>query len=166
MNPPNEDAIKKVNDLIKDIKMAMLTSEAPNGQLHSRPMVTQKSDFDGSLWFFTENPSDKVSEIQHNMNVNVSYAKSNTYVSIAGKATLNTDVAKKKELWHPALEIWFPEGPESNEVALIRVLAKSAEYWDGPDGIIGKAISVVRVWFSGDEDNAGDSEKVEFYNNQ
>jgi general stress protein 26 len=162
MLPPNEDDIKKVNALIKDIKTAMLTTEAPDGRLHSRPMVTQKVDFDGTLWFFTDNPSDKISHIQHNMNVNVGYMKGNTFVSVAGKATLNTDVEKKKELWHPELDIWFEEGPESSKIALLRVLAKSAEYWDGPDNVLSKAISVVRVFFTHNEDAFGENESVRF----
>lgn len=44
--------IKKLGELITDIKFAMLTTVEQDGSLRSRPMATQQVEFDGDLWFF------------------------------------------------------------------------------------------------------------------
>ena len=43
--------IKKLGELIKDIRIAMLTTVDEDGSLRSRPMATQDAEFDGVLWF-------------------------------------------------------------------------------------------------------------------
>src|SRR5689334_858328 len=58
----NQD-VKKLGELIKDIKFAMLTTVEPDGSLHSRPMATQEVEFDGDLWFFTGASTAKVDEV-------------------------------------------------------------------------------------------------------
>lgn len=156
------EALKKINKMIGSIKSAMLTTIDDDGDLHSRPMMTQEHEFDGEIWFFASRRSDKVREIERVPSVNVAYVDGSNYVSIAGRASIVSDIAKKKELWNDALRIWFEDGPESPEVVLIHVNAKSAQYWDTPDGVIGKAVSMVKVILTGDEDAAGDSEKVRF----
>ena len=49
----NNDNTKKLRELIKDIKYAMLTTTEDDGTLRSRPMATLQTEFDGDLWFFT-----------------------------------------------------------------------------------------------------------------
>lgn len=89
------DNIKKLNELIKDIRIAMLTTIDEEGHLRSRPMGTQQTDFDGDLWFFTGKSTEKVGEIQHEQRVNVSYSdpKGNSFVSISGTAKVTDDKA-------------------------------------------------------------------------
>ena len=48
-----EENLKKLGELIKGIKIAMLTSEDADGVLRSRPMATQDVEFDGTLWFLS-----------------------------------------------------------------------------------------------------------------
>src|SRR5256885_9709801 len=95
--------IEKLHELIKDVRFAMFTTAAKNGTLRSRPMATQRTKFDGTLWFFTDEDSAKVHEIGRDRHVNVSYADpdSNTYVSVSGMARLVKDREKVKELWSP-----------------------------------------------------------------
>ena len=47
------DDIQKLCDLIKGIKITMMTTVEEDGTLHSRPRGTQEAEFDGDLWFFT-----------------------------------------------------------------------------------------------------------------
>src|SRR5829696_3742096 len=90
------DEIKKLSKLIKRIRFAMLTTACPDGSLRSRPMATQRREFDGELWFFTDDHSAKVHEIHDDAHVNVSYCDpdSNTYVSVSGRASLVKNRAK------------------------------------------------------------------------
>ena len=46
----NQEAIEKLRELIEDIDIAMLTTVEADGTLRSRPMGTQKAEFDGDLW--------------------------------------------------------------------------------------------------------------------
>jgi len=124
--------IRKLASMIRAIKIAMLTTVHPDGSLRSRPMATQETEFDGTLWFFTRASSEKSSEIKQYPSVNVSYelAEEHRYVSISGKATLVHDPEKMKELWNPTYRVWFPQGLEDPELTLLRVDAQHTEYWD------------------------------------
>jgi len=156
------ETIEKINAMITDVEVAMLTTVDADGDFHSRPMMTQANEFDGDVWFFAHSESDKVEEIRNNPNVNVAYADDGDYVSIAGTARLVYDVDKKKDLWQDKLSVWFEEGPESDSVVLIHVESKSAQYWDIIPGAIGQMINRAKVALTGDKDAAGDSAKVEF----
>ena len=48
-----EGNIKKLAGMIREIDFAMLTTAEADGTLRSRPMSTQRREFDGDLWFFT-----------------------------------------------------------------------------------------------------------------
>jgi general stress protein 26 len=130
----NESDSKKLWDLIKHIEVAMLTTQEADGSLHSRPMATQPGDFDGYLWFFTEASAHKVDEVHHHRQVNICYVDSpkGRYVSVSGRAQVLRDPAKVHEFWRPFLRAWFPKGPDSEEVALLRVKVDKAEYWESP----------------------------------
>lgn len=129
-----QEQIKKIADMIKGIHIAMMTTIDEHGSLRSRPMGTQKVEFDGDLWFFTDKSSTKVKEVEKHREVNISYSKpdDNTYVSVSGKGKLVTDRKKIEELWDPSMKAWFPKGLEDPDIALIQVEVHDAEYWDSP----------------------------------
>lgn len=130
--PRPKDPVKKLRKLIRDSRVAMLTTVASDGTLRSRPMATPDGSFDGELWFITRFHSPKSDEIQENQRVNVTYAspKNDRYVSVSGTATLVRDPDKVKELWRGALKQWFPEGKRDPDLALLKVTVDRAEYWD------------------------------------
>ena len=142
-----DEQIKKLAEMIKDIDFAMLTTVAADGTLHSRPMSTQRVEFDGDLWFFTRASAPKVGEIEGEHQVNVAYAKpeDQRYISVSGRAVVVRDRAKIEELWSPVLKAWFPEGPEDPDLALLKVSAERAEYWDSPASAVAHAISFVKA---------------------
>lgn len=130
--------------LIEDIDITMFTTIGSGGNLVSRPLSTQKAQFDGSrVWFFVASDSPKVAEITRNPKVNLAYASKgrNTYVSLAGEAHVNDDPAKIEAFWDDALKAYFPRGVNDPKLTLIEVEVHTAEYWDGPGSLIGKAIA-------------------------
>ncbi len=132
-NGPREQAIDKLNQLIKGIQVAMLTTVDEDGTLHSRPMATQRRESrSGVLWFFTRATSHKVSEVEHDRHVNVAYAspEDNRFVSVSGLGRLVRDREKAAELWSPVLKAWFPDGVDTPGLGLLRVEVTLAEYWD------------------------------------
>jgi general stress protein 26 len=132
MNHPSPEENKHLSSLIEGIKVAMLTTIGPDGSLRSRPMATLPGEFDGTLWFFTNIDSPKVDEVQLEQHVNVSYddCEDHRYVSISGRATLVQERQKLEELWTPLLLTWFPLGMEDPQLALLKIVAESWEYWD------------------------------------
>src|SRR4051794_39454964 len=59
-----DDDVATVAKLIKDAKIAMLTTVDSSGALVSRPMGVQDVEYDGDLWFFADAESHKVHEIE------------------------------------------------------------------------------------------------------
>ena len=116
---------------IEGIYIATMTTLTPEGKLHGRPMATQQVEFDGDLWFYSYKDSAKDKEIQSNPQVQLGYNQSEkqTWVAITGKAELVEDDAKKKELWYDELKQYFPNGPEDENVVLIKVTPDEAEIW-------------------------------------
>src|SRR5947209_3904698 len=99
----HDEEIKKVAELIKGIKFAMLTTVCQDGSLHSRPMSTQDIEFDGNLWFYTRADAPKVAESEQHRQVSVAFADpdSSKFVSASGTAEVVRDRAKLEEYWKP-----------------------------------------------------------------
>ena len=71
----NSEEFKKLERILKDIKIGMLTTISDEGELKSRPMYSQKFDADrNELWFFAAQHSEKVIDIQKNHHVHLSFA--------------------------------------------------------------------------------------------
>lgn len=158
----HEQALKKLGMLIKDISVAMLTTAEPDGTLRSRPMATQRSEFNGTLWFFTRADAPKVDEIDRAHQVNLSYADAHIhqYVSVSGTATLVRDRDKNEELWNPLYKVWFPGGLDDPELALLRVDVEKAEYWDTPSSKVVQLVGFVKSLATGKPALVEEHEKV------
>ena len=155
-------AIEKLNELTKDIHIAMLTTIDHDGTLRSRPMATQQIDADGILWFFTSAASHKVDEMQDHTQVNAAYAEAgdNRYVSISGSATISRDRQKIHELWKPMHKAWFPDGPDDADITLIKVDVHNAEYWDAPSSTMVHVVGFVKAVATGQRYEPGENEKI------
>lgn len=123
-----EEAVETVKDLIKDIKVAMMTTVV-DGKPVSRPMQTQETEFDGDLWFVTLKDTDKYEEIASNPTVNLAYA-GKSYVSISGRAEFMEDLERKKEYWNPIFDKMLETSYDDPNVVLIKVTPETAEYWE------------------------------------
>ena len=124
--------IAELKSKIKSIRFAMFTTIDAQGHLISRPMTNQEMDAEGNLWFFTSSETDLWENIAVHSQVNLSFAEpaDNVYVSISGRAERVVERAKIKEMWNPAVQAWFPHGPDDPHAMLVRVVSDSAEYWD------------------------------------
>ena len=157
------DEIKKLAEMIKGIRFPMLTTAESDGSLRSRPMATQDIEFDGDLWFFTRADSAKVEETEQHRQVNVSFAnpEKSSYVSASGTAQLVRDPKKVEELWKPAYKVFFPQGTDDPELALLKIAVEKAESWDAASSLIGRAIDFARAYVSRDPSKLGEHAKVE-----
>jgi general stress protein 26 len=122
-NDPNAG---KLFELIKDVKIAMMTTVEADGTLHSRPMHSQEADEHGDLWFFTQIQSPKMTEISRDNEVNLAYSDpgSQTYVSVSGKAEIVRDKAKIEEKWSEPLRGRSPDCSDPRPSGERRVLGQ------------------------------------------
>ncbi|MBA3945682.1 MAG: pyridoxamine 5'-phosphate oxidase family protein [Herpetosiphonaceae bacterium] len=157
------DDIKTLGEKIKDIRIAMLTTQSDDGTLRSRPMATQEMEFDGDLWFFTYASTPKVEEVKQDQHINLSYAKpdDNLYVSVSGTANLVRDPQKMKELWKPILKTWFPKGLEDPDLALLKVSVTKAEYWETNAGTVQILAGFVKAAVTGKQADIGENKKLD-----
>jgi general stress protein 26 len=158
----NTQNVAKLAKLIKGVKIAMMTTADTDGTLRSRPMATQESEFDGDLWFFTGKSSHKMTEIDADHRVNLSYADpgKSLYVSVSGTARISLDRAKIEQLWTPVLKAWFPKGLEDPDIALLKVTPTQAEYWDTAGSKVVQAIGFVKAIVTGERAKPGDHAKI------
>jgi len=151
-------------DLINDIEVAMLTTVDAHGRLLSRPLATIKVDGDdGDLWFFAGKDSPKVAQIQREQQVNLSYASPGRqlYVSVAGVASLTQDQALLDKLWSPAYKVWFPDGRQDPQLALLRVRVTSAQYWSAERGWVANVVSAAMAALTGEQYTPDDHDKLD-----
>jgi general stress protein 26 len=120
-------------DMIEDIRVAMLTTRSGD-RLESRPMHAYVDLDQHCLWFLTELGSDKTLDIADGDPVNLAFVdkEDQNYISMTGHARVVRDVAKQRQLWNAFAQAWMPQGPEGDDVGLIRVDPIDATYWDSP----------------------------------
>jgi general stress protein 26 len=130
----NPGDLAKVSELIRDIRIALLTTVDQDGRFHTRPVQTLRVDADRTLWFFTDWSSPKVDELHHDVRVSLGYADpaNHVYVAVSGSASLFRDAQKAKQLWSVEQRAYYPDGPEDARLALLRIRIERAEYWIAP----------------------------------
>lgn len=123
-------------------------------RIHSRPMATSDLDAEGNIWFFTNEYSPKVDEVENNQNITLCYTDhaNSKYICINGTASLVTDRTKMEELFNSSVRTFFPKGLDDPNLALLKVRPQHAEYWDSHSnsmvhfmGILGSALTDERA---------------------
>ncbi|MET0692459.1 MAG: pyridoxamine 5'-phosphate oxidase family protein [Propionibacteriaceae bacterium] len=160
MTTPTVEEIEKVSKLIEGARIALVTTVNEEGALVSRPLAMQDREFDGTLWFFTQDPSPKTDQVAANDQVNVALQVDNGWVSIAGTATVSKDQAMIDELWNKHAEAWFENGKADPTVALLRVKADSAEYWSNDEPKLVAAVKYAKAIITGDQPDLGENATV------
>jgi general stress protein 26 len=166
MSKSRAEAVETLADLIEDYKICMLvTRDESEDMLRARPMAMQNERFGGTLWFFTDNRAHKTDEVEDERDVCLTFSDTDdeTYISVSGKAFVSRDRAKMKELWQEGLRAWFPDGPEGEHVALLRVEATGAEYWDAPNGKLVQLFGLAKALATGEryQGEGSDNEKID-----
>jgi general stress protein 26 len=121
----------KIRQLVRRIRIGMLTTINTQGQLHSRPMSTLSVDENVNLWFFTGKDTMKALELTKDSRVNLSYAdpEGQHFLSLTGVGELVRERTKLEELWATEVEAWFPLGLNDPNLTLLRFSPARAEFW-------------------------------------
>ncbi len=124
---------------MKDIDIAVLTTRGEGGALAGRPMSNNGDvNYTGESYFFTEETTHTVSDVERDPNVGLAYQGSQKlfvgnkfYVFVEGKAELIRDKASYAPHWRPELDKWFANGIETPDIVMIKVTAERIKYWNG-----------------------------------
>ena len=126
----NDSAQRRLDELIATFDTAMLVTTSLEGRPRARPMAIAGHDEGGLLYFATRAEDEKMNEVLEHPQVAVTMQGDARYLSITGRARIETDVQLARDLWQASMKLWFPEGAEDPQLTLILVEPQYAEYWD------------------------------------
>ncbi|MBC7711637.1 MAG: pyridoxamine 5'-phosphate oxidase family protein [Rhizobacter sp.] len=131
IEPQSSDELTRLSKLVEGMSVAMMTTVDDDDALVSRPMSPLEMDSHGAMWFFTDLRSEKIEHLR-SVNLSFSDADKSTYVSISGRGEVHAEQARIDQLWTPFARPWFPDGKDSGNIALLKFVPSTAEYWDAP----------------------------------
>ena len=155
-----DDHRATVAEIMKETRTAVLTFVSPAGDLVSMPMGMQDFEDPATTWFITQRSSDKVTAIEADPRVNVSYSSKAGWVSLSGTAHVSDDTAKLKELWDASAGAFMSGGPEDPDNVLLRIDGATAEYWENP-GKVAIVVQVAKGLVTDGEPDLGDNDIVQ-----
>lgn len=126
---------------LKKIDFCMMSTKGSAQEISNRPMSNNGDvEYDGDSWFFSYEDTRKVADIGRDPGVTLSFAeppgllgKPGIFISIEAQAELIRDKSAFAQHWMKALDRWFPDGPETPGLVLIKVRADRVKYWDGEE---------------------------------
>lgn len=123
---------EKVYDIVKDFSTAMFVTIGMGGRPAARPMhMAHIDEGAGEIWFFTGKRGNLAQEIEKEAVTLLVFQNENSaYLSLRGSARLTEGAATIRDLWKEPYKVWFPEGPDDPNIALIAFNPSEAEYWD------------------------------------
>ncbi|HEY0906452.1 MAG TPA: pyridoxamine 5'-phosphate oxidase family protein [Methylophilus sp.] len=133
---------RRLAELIQDFDIAMLTFMDGDGHLVSQPMGPIELDSDGVIWFFTDISSEKTAHLA-SINLAFSDASKGMYVSLSGHGETEVNPVRQQTMWSPYVKPWFPEGPDSPSLCLLKFVPHLAEYWDMPHSKVIRLFAMV-----------------------
>jgi general stress protein 26 len=133
--------IEELSKKLSKIDFCMFNTKGDLGRINSRPMSNNGDvEYDGDSWFFSYEDTRKVSEINRDTGVTLTFTappsilgKPGIFIAVDGEASLIRDKSQFEAHWTKDLDRWFPDGIDTPGIVLIKVSAKSIEYWDGED---------------------------------
>ena len=156
----DNDDMTTIRTLLGAERTAIVTTRSGH-ELHSRPLALLGADeFDGTLWFFTNDPSPKTEDVGKHPEVNVAVGGGKGYLSLSGSAAVSRYQAVIDKYWNPWAEAWFEGGRQDPSLALLEVTVESVEYWDLEKPMVARALEVVRAIVTKTPPDVGESHTV------
>lgn len=124
--------LSKLSSLIEPQSIVTFTTVSVDGNLHSRPMVVQNVDVNGTFRFFMSRKSPPVIELTHNPHVALALnpGPDSPHIAVSGRATEDLDRSCICKWWQDEYLKWFPLGVNDPELVLIQVIPLAGECWN------------------------------------
>lgn len=157
-NLHNNEAIKKLKDLVDGIDIGMLsTFESNSDYPHTIPMSRQEVDDEGNIWFLFSAESDTHQHLLKNNKVSLAYAHVGNYqfLSINGVAEVSQDKHRIDKYWNSFNEAWFEKGKEDPNIRILKVIPNEAHYWDNKTNKLMTLLKVATSAVTGQKSDIG-----------
>lgn len=125
---PSNDT-QKMWTMVDDFRVGMLVTRPRDGAPRPRPMTLAHRDKE-TITMVTARDGMLVEELEGDSGCAISMQSDRKYVALRGLAELVDDQAAIDEVWSETMRIWFPDGPKSGRIVLVRVAVLEGEYWD------------------------------------
>jgi general stress protein 26 len=152
-----EEAVAKLQDLVKSTPTCMFASRLGEAPFHVCPMQVQETDYEGRLWFFSGAESTHNQQIAADPRVQLIFSNHSDreYLTVYGTASISRDREQIDRLWNRMVEVWFPEGKDDPNLTLICVQPAIAHYWDTEDGKLVTMAKILTAAATGSEVHTG-----------
>lgn len=127
----DKEALEKLQSMAEGIKVAMLLTKLTKLPVHVNPMTTKKVDENGIIWFLSPLNSEHNINIQADHRVQLLYSDTDRqqYLSVYGKASVESHHNILKELYTKEDDKWF-DGFDDSNLTAIKVIPSEVYYWD------------------------------------
>lgn len=133
--------LEELSKQLQKIDFCMLQTKNEPSVFSVRPMSNNGDvDYDGDSYFFSYDQTRKVSDIEQDAGVGLTFTappsllgEPGIFLAVDGTASLIRDKAQFEAHWVKDLERWFPEGIDTAGIVLIKVSATEIQYWDGEE---------------------------------
>jgi general stress protein 26 len=142
MGTKDELSREQVLEIMRGEQILMLSTATKEGKIVSHPMTAQAVDDDAVAWFFIGLQGDQADAIRENPQVNLAFAETGSWLSVAGTAEFVDDRAKVEKLWDGQVSSYFDGGKDDPNLGLLKVVPESAQFW-GVEG--NKTIAAVKI---------------------
>lgn len=144
VNLANQDAVKKLQDMAKEVRICMFCTYDANNRLQTAPMSANKVDDEGNLWFISDKNSQRNQDLTTNSTTDLIFGdpSNENFVSVHGSSEILYDKQLIKELWNPIAKTWFQGGVDDPNISIIKVTPNDAYYWDTKHG---KMVSFLKI---------------------
>ena len=130
---------QKIVSIMKDNSLHTYLATCDGDQPRVRP-VSPIVENDMSIWVTTYGTSRKVKQIRHNPKICLVFVEQpdgDKAATVIGEARIIPDIRKRRRVWKLApfdLYEHFPEGPDSDDFCLLRIVVKRIEWRDSWTG--------------------------------
>lgn len=151
MSTAEELTRETVVDIMSGERFVMLSTATADGKIVSHPMTPQEVTDAGDVWFFVGLQGGQADAIRSNPHVNLAFAETGSWLSVAGVAEFVDDRSKIEELWDGQMDEYFERGKDDPNLGLVRVIGESAQYWGVPGGGVVAAVKMAASKVAGTE---------------
>lgn len=132
--PPPEPATRAqtlaaAREVMKQAHYCTLVTVGEEGQPQTRIVDPVEPDQDFVVWLATKNTTRKVAQLRKNSKATLLYFDRATmsYVTLLGSGTLVSDPVEKEGRWQTSWAPFYPQGPKTPELILIRFVPRTLE---------------------------------------
>ena len=154
-------ALAKIGELVKEFPVAIMITAEAGGATTARPIgvVGDYREFDGTLWFVTDERSRKIAAIRDGAHTSLMFQDDakGRYLYLTGHAEVVEDRDRVATLYTPIQRTWFPDGLDDPHIVAIRFRTNQGRFWEHYGGVLPMILALTKSVVTGTPGTAGDT---------